>query len=370
LLQTKPFPQDAFDNRLTNTKMSDEDYEKFLNDWELLKIALKKDRINGWDYLEFYNRRDVRIMIKPISFLNKFWSVYKINMLNFMTLASCAQAVKYSFLYKNMDMKLDYINDDTKMATFELSMDWLRKRCEGYNQQDRYRNRDIVDNIKSTPDTLLMLKDLMRKQENKCALCSRRFTEWNAPTLDRKNNDKGHSIDNIQLACLSCNRLKSNHDEAVTKVRIKLKNYAHHYKLPMTITNEETIRHLENAKFGGLSNVMHRKNIAGETHINHFGYANNKVISFDQKDVMTHVIGVDFNSLYPSVGASIHSELNPYTYGFMYMPGRFLGRVVEQKRMMEIVNERKVLVFFVSVKGHFPKEKYNELINFPPIIRP
>jgi hypothetical protein len=38
---------------------------------------------------------------------------------------------------------------------------------------------------------------------------------------------------------------------------------------------------------------------------------------------MTHVIGVDFNSLYPSVGASISSDLHLYHNGVMHMPEDF-----------------------------------------------
>jgi hypothetical protein len=69
-----------------------------------------------------------------------------------------------------------------------------------------------------------------------------------------------------------------------------------------------------------------------------------------------------------------------YTDNVMHMPGRFKRRInitceesvdsqVEKTEEMEsIVNERKEL-FFVSIKAHFSKEKYNNLINFPPIIR-
>jgi hypothetical protein len=71
--------------------------------------------------------------------------------------------------------------------------------------------------------------------------------------------------------------------------------------------NIGTIKHLENAKYGGLSNVLHRINISGETKINKFKFdmENNKVISYDTENIMTHVQGIDFNSLYPSGSASI-----------------------------------------------------------------
>jgi hypothetical protein len=149
-----------------------------------------------------------------------------------------------------------------------------------------------------------------------------------------------------------------------------LKEYALFFGLPMTITNVDTLKHLEKAKFGGLSNVLHRKNIAGETHINHFKYEGGKVYSYDEPEIMTHFTGFDCNSLYPSVGASVKSDQFDYTGGVMHMPGRFMGRVLEPEKMRTVVEKRSIFVFFVSVKGHFPPERYNDLINFPPIIRP
>jgi hypothetical protein len=90
-----------------------------------------------------------------------------------------------------------------------------------------------------------------------------------------------------------------------------------------------------------LSNVLHRENIAGKTHINHFRFNDNKVYSEDELDhIMTHVIGVDANSLYPSVRASIKSEWNKYTDNIMNMPGRFLRRVLDYGEMERIVHAK------------------------------
>jgi hypothetical protein len=135
--------------------------------------------------------------------------------------------------------------------------------------------------------------------------------------------------------------------------------------------NEDTIKQLEGAKYGGLTNVMHRVNIAGETHISKFRYKSKdkKVISQLTEYVVTHILGIDFNSLYPSVMASIQNLLIRYTGGILYMPGRFKERILDPVRMKEIVEDEQEL-FFVSVKAHFPEELYDELINFAPIIRP
>jgi hypothetical protein len=104
LSKTDPFPQYAFNNMMDKSKMSNADYAKFLNDWDELKNKLMLERMCGWDYLKYYNIRDTQIMIKPIFFLINVWKKFNINMLNFITLASCAQAIKYMMLYEDMRM--------------------------------------------------------------------------------------------------------------------------------------------------------------------------------------------------------------------------------------------------------------------------
>jgi hypothetical protein len=139
----------------------------------------------------------------------------------------------------------------------------------------------------------------------------------------------------------------------------------------MVLTDSDTIKHLEKCKYGGLSNVMHRYNIAGETHINTFKYENNKVISYDQPQIMTKVSSKDFNGLYPSVSASIKNVNCPYTDNIMHMPGRFQRKVLDSNEMERLVKLRSSkYYFFVTIKASFPKNLYNKIIHFPPVLRP
>ncbi|KAA6353440.1 MAG: hypothetical protein EZS28_051033, partial [Streblomastix strix] len=61
---------------------------------------------------------------------------------------------------------------------------------------------------------------------------------------------------------------------------------------------------------------------------------------------ITHVVGVDFNSLYPSVMSSEPHQFIKYTGGKMYMSGSQ-----------------------TEVKGHIDQNYINDYINFPPILR-
>ncbi|GHU18507.1 hypothetical protein FACS189472_06950 [Alphaproteobacteria bacterium] len=142
---------------------------------------------------------------------------------------------------------------------------------------------------------------------------------------------------------------------------------------------------------GGLSNVWHRRNIAGETKIKHLyveEYADpliNKqllyrVVSRDSKWTMTHVIGIDFNSLYPFSMGSVRAPWNPYQNGIMYMPGNLKEYSDDPVRARELfesmfnqryhktdADAKRGCLFAVTVKAHMPQEHCNEFINFPPV---
>jgi hypothetical protein len=138
-----------------------------------------------------------------------------------------------------------------------------------------------------------------------------------------------------------------------------------------------------------MSNVMHRNNTAGKTKINHFRIEEytdpmvNKqtlyrVVSRDTDHVMTHVIGVDFNSLYPFSMGSIPRPWIRYHGGLMYMPGG-LQQFTEDKTLANVIlkdllSERFTsgssgLLFVTSIKGHRDNAYLNDYINFPPIMR-
>jgi hypothetical protein len=69
----------------------------------------------------------------------------------------------------------------------------------------------------------------------------------------------------------------------------------------MPLTDENTYHELRNGITGGLANAFHRYNILGVIYINKLKLSQGKVISYDLENIMTHITGFDFNSLYPSV---------------------------------------------------------------------
>jgi hypothetical protein len=174
----------------------------------------------------------------------------------------------------------------------------------------------------------------------------------------------------------------------MAKLSIQLRNYALINNLPMTLAQkDEYAYHILRAGItGGLSFVMHRMNLKGITRINHFELRSVlrsqsgpfKIIgkalhSVDTDHLMTHVIGVDFNSLYPSAFSSNHNSNNPYTDGKMYMAGRILKTIIvenypQKQECNAIINSRDQL-FVAEVKGHIDDAYLNDFVNFPPIFR-
>jgi hypothetical protein len=144
---------------------------------------------------------------------------------------------------------------------------------------------------------------------------------------------------------------------------MQLLSYEKQYCLPATITEEKVIKLVREGDVGGLSFATHRYNFAEETQINrkYFDEVLNKEISKDIVNIMTHVGGVDLNSLYPSAYTSINSNKIPYTGGRLLIPGDFKEYILDKQKMKNITKMRQEL-FIVKVEGGIPKNLYNEFI--------
>jgi hypothetical protein len=115
-----------------------------------------------------------------------------------------------------------------------------------------------------------------------------------------------------------------------------------------------------------LSNVHNRKNIKGVDTIKNLEFVDNKVYIIDTNNIITHIIGIDFNNLYPSSYSSLPHPFNPYTNGIMYMTGPLKRVIKNQEEALRLINERKE-IFSVDVKGHIDNRNLNEVVRFPPI---
>ena len=377
LSKTEPFAYEDFYSYLNqNNPLSKKDYEEYVKD--------SKNYKNRWEYLLAYNDNDVEMMIRPIDNLIKMNAEYKVDMISNLSLSKCSACIKYALAYKNFDPHVDYdiIN---KENTFKPTSKWWRYKCESYFKQDQKYNQTHATKPRNLEKCISVddYDKFLKIYENSCChLCGEHFTNTNKPTLDRINNDIGHELENCKLACAECNKLRKRDDPKITRLRTQLKKFCKLHHLPTLINDEQEYYSLRNNITGGLSNVQHRYNIKGETHINKFRYdaVNNKVISYDTQNIMTHVVGVDFNSLYPSSFSSTKHDFNKYHGGVMYMPGSFRYRIdvkdaqTKQKAINIITSKTRFqpnpkYLFKAEVKLVCPANKINYFINFPPVFR-
>ncbi|KAA6401239.1 MAG: hypothetical protein EZS28_003239 [Streblomastix strix] len=151
--------------------------------------------------------------------------------------------------------------------------------------------------------------------------------------------------------------------------------------LPTNLTDIDVYHLIKSGITGGLSNVMHRVNRAGIDFIKRLWYDNDnkKVTVLTTDHRITHVVGVDFNSLYPSVMSSEPHQFIKYTNEKIYMCGSQTGKIEgddqhSKQTILRIINSKKKFtadgqLFGAEVKGHIDENYLNDFINFPPILR-
>ncbi|KAA6362262.1 MAG: hypothetical protein EZS28_042211, partial [Streblomastix strix] len=106
-------------------------------------------------------------------------------------MSACANAIKYALAYWDFKLDQDYTPKDD-YASFVITQNYWNIKVQNYLEQDKRRNRDTSNNIKES-DCAFYRKLFL---STGCHICKARFTSKNPPTLDRINNDRGHSADN------------------------------------------------------------------------------------------------------------------------------------------------------------------------------
>jgi hypothetical protein len=378
------FPYEAFD--LSNYKkildksepFEYEDFKSYLKQKNTLEVGdyavylyEARNFPNRWEYLKFYNIKDVTAMIQPLDKSIELNWQYGVDTLKSVSLSANASAIKYSLAYKDFDVNADY-SIPTILPPFTFTKKWFEARCESYKKQDlkAKKPRDVAKNI-----ALKDYEEMKRRfDENpRCHLCKSLLTSCNKPSFDRIDCNISHQLDNLLFACKDCNNLRWNKSIEEARVLIQANRYALQKSLPMTITNEAVYWIIRKGITGGLANVMHRTNLKGITHINKLFTDGDYIFSENNEHIMTHVCGVDFNSLYPSSFSSIPNKNIPYTDGKMWMPGRvkkFLITTTEaEKKYARQIIEAKRELFIVELVGHIDNEFLDDFVNFPPIFR-
>ena len=76
---------------------------------------------------------------------------------------------------------------------------YIRDKVNGYTRQDKTRDQETTI---TTEDIWALLK----ADKFRCRHCGADFYQEGTWTLDRTDDDLGHTKENCGIACLSCNR--------------------------------------------------------------------------------------------------------------------------------------------------------------------
>ncbi|KAA6402765.1 MAG: hypothetical protein EZS28_001710 [Streblomastix strix] len=357
LMKTDLFEYDDFKSQLKGgySITKDEYYQYFID---------FKRFINRLEYLKYNNINDTEIMVKPLMNLINTFEQFNIDVLHYISIASCAYATKHYSTYFPSKFNLES-DKQQYYSDFDINANYsnLNPNAKLFVLITGQRDRG-----KQTADDYNYYKRLF--ETSVCSIYSAKFTFDNPPSLDRQDNELPHTKDNCLPACVSCNLPHANRNPKIASLHIKMRQYAIKHNLLMTISDERIQKLLRECITGGLAAVFYRENSAGKTHINEltYGEQQNKVISQDNENVTTHVIALDGNSLYPSSYSSVKNENILYIHHRMYMAGR--SRFYSEKPYVikNCIDQRKD-IFVAKVKGYFPKSEYNNLLAFPPIFR-
>lgn len=97
----------------------------------------------------------------------------------------------------------------------------MKAKANSYNNQDKNKGRllynDKYECWTSKALTHLDIIDLIKEQGLNCYYCSTRTRiipitrkDGSQFTLDRKDNNKSHTVNNLLVCCYACNEMRSN----------------------------------------------------------------------------------------------------------------------------------------------------------------
>jgi RNase P subunit RPR2 len=112
---------------------------------------------------------------------------------------------------KQMEVLRRLIADDTTLEERKFFIREIRAKLDGYARQDKDKENGMIDEL-STIISLDATIEMLLISKLRCAYCRECceliYKDVMAPrqwTLDRVDNDRGHSANNVVIACLACN---------------------------------------------------------------------------------------------------------------------------------------------------------------------
>lgn len=344
-------------NTLTRDNFYSSLKNKGISNDEWVTFEKNKEKYN-WrtveDLLIFYNNLDVQPFLEAILNHRQFFTPLGIDMFkDGMSLPALAE--KIMFGYELQEFNETYKHETITPCKYKDFTNWKDKK-QGYITQDKNSGRYDKNAFISHDEVL----ELTKKQSGKCLYCHYWLNDekW---TLDRIDNELGHNSGNCVLACVTCNKYRSDQNFNEFKRKQALFRYARDNPMIHLIdeANKEVFQKLRDNIVGGPSIVFHRYHEADKTTIQRPVYdTETKQWELGKKgNLVKNVTGYDANALY------LWCIGNEMPCGKLKYVDYIEGCDFEYDKFI------KNFFGFVEVDIHTPEELKNYFAEFPPIFK-
>ena len=222
------------------------------------------------------------------------------------TLPGLSETILFQFAQKGFKEYLKqepYIDANTYFPPMDID-----KKIENYKEQDIKAERSL-DNYIEKAEVI----ELFEKQKYVCYYCWSLSTVYNW-SLDRIDCSKAHTSGNCVIACVNCNRQRS--DTFMPKFYRKkaLLRFAKDHPMIylIDVKNKKVFYKIKNNIVGGPSIVYHRYHEKGKTNIDRVHYNKETKQWYYNNDgkAVEKIVGYDANALYLIVWNKISFVVN------------------------------------------------------------
>lgn len=270
-------PRSAFHSSLRNTDITPADYEYVKKVWS------ENGMETMYDFLKWYNDLDVIPFVDAIEAIKKnYRDQYKLDLFkDALSVSGYGEKIMINMGYG------DYLTKGFKYMPVKnllgKSFTPMKDVIVGYTEQDEKAGRvcDLSDSD---------VQDIIDEYNGCCFWCRKQLNGYNF-TLDRIDNNVGHTRDNCLLSCKECNVRRGDKLYNAFFNQCKLENYVRDHPQIVITNQQEIYDELRQSMVGGPSIVFHRYHEAGVTKIREAKYGS-------EAKTCQKVVGYDANALY------------------------------------------------------------------------
>jgi hypothetical protein len=281
--------REDFNSSLKNTTMDENDFK------ELMQTCSKLNLIYVKDLLKWYNNLDVRPMLKACLKQKEFYYSFDLDMYkDGFTLPALSETILFQFAQQGFNeyLKLKPVVDGGSY----FCPNNIHNKIDSYKEQDIKAERPLDNYIEKAE-----VMELFKKQPYYCYYCWILLTNSNW-SLDRIDCSKAHTSGNCIIACIDCNRQRSDTFMPKFYRQKALLRFAKKHPMIYLIDekNKRVFYKIKNNIVGGPSIVYHRYHEKGKTNIDrvHYNTATKQWYYNNNGKVVEEIVGYDANALY------------------------------------------------------------------------